>query len=75
MYKESTGRLARRRLRLLEYDFDIQYLMDIKHQAADALSRLETNGHDIIEIDDDFPGYLITGAIAEDNDTLELGDT
>ena len=30
-YKESTGRLARWRLRLLEYDFDIRYRKGIKH--------------------------------------------
>ena len=39
-YKESTGRFERWRLRLLEYDFEIQYCKGTEHQAADALSRL-----------------------------------
>ena len=73
-YKESTDRLARWRLRLLEYDFDIQYRKRIKHQAADAPSRSEKNGHDTAEIDDDLPGDLTIGAIADDNGTLDLSD-
>ena len=54
-YKESTSRLAWGRLRLLKYEFDIQYRKEIKHQADDALTRLETDGHDTVEIDDDVP--------------------
>ena len=46
-----------------------------KHQAADALSRLETNGHDIREIDDDLPGDLALGAISDSIGALDLDDT
>ena len=73
-YKESIGRLARWRLRLLGYNFDIQYHKEIEHQAADALSRLETDGHDIAEIDDDLTGDLTIGVRADDNGTLNLSN-
>ena len=74
MYKESTGRLARWRLRLLEYDFDIQCRKGVKHQAADALSRLETEGHEIRKIYDDLPGELPIGVIADEAVALDLND-
>ena len=45
-HKESIGRLARWRLRLHKYHFNVQYRKKIKHQAADALSCRETNVHD-----------------------------
>lgn len=38
--KESTGRLARWRLRLLEFDFEVVNRPDKYHHAADAMSRL-----------------------------------
>ena len=41
---------------------------------TDVLSRLETNGHDIAEIDDDLPGDLTIGAIVYNNSTLDLSD-
>ena len=73
-YEESTGRLVRWCLRLLEYDFDIQYRKEIKHQDSDALSRLETNGHNIAEIDVDLNSDLTIGAIADDNGKPDLSD-
>ena len=74
-YKESTGRLARWRVRFLEYHFDIQFRKGTKHQFTDALSRLETEGHETGEIDDDLPGELIIGAIVDKADVLELDNT
>ena len=45
------------------------------HQVADALSRLETNGHDTVEINDDLPGHIAIGVIADNSSTLDLCDT
>ena len=42
---------------------------------VDALSRLETNGHDAAEIDDDLPGDLTLGTIADGSDALDLDET
>ena len=36
---------------------------------------METAGHDTAEIDDDLPGDLTIGTIADDNSTLSFGDT
>lgn len=38
----STGRLVRWRLSLLDHDFDVFRRAGVKHQGADALSRLRT---------------------------------
>ena len=73
-YRESTKRLARWLFLLLEYDFDIQYRKGVKHKAADALSCLDSNGHDTVEIDDYLPGDLTIGSIADENDMLDLSD-
>lgn len=39
----------------MEYEFDIFYRAGIKHQAADTLSRLNTEGTDGSHIEDDIP--------------------
>lgn len=41
---DSTGKLAIWRLRLMELDFKLVHRAEIKHEAADALFRLPTNG-------------------------------
>ena len=73
-YKKSTSLIARWRLRLLEYDFDIKYRRGVKHQATNTLSYLETNEHDTVEIDDDLHDDLTIGAKTDDNSTLDLND-
>ena len=56
---DAKGRLARWRLRLSEYDFVVEHRAGIKHQAADALSRLETTGLDTSTLRDEIPCYVV----------------
>lgn len=41
---DTSGKFARWRVRLLEFDFEIVHEAEIKHRAADAVSGLPTNG-------------------------------
>ena len=52
------------RFRLLEHEFNIQHRKEIKHKAADALSRLESIRQDKAEINCDIPGDLRIVSIA-----------
>ena len=54
---DAKGRLARWRLRLSEFDFDVEHRAGIKHQAADALSRMTTTGLDTTPLGDDIPCF------------------
>ena len=56
---DATGKLARWRLRLAEYEFDVVHRAGVKHQAADALSRLPTDGEDKAPLDDEIPVLVI----------------
>jgi RNase H-like domain found in reverse transcriptase/Reverse transcriptase (RNA-dependent DNA polymerase)/Retroviral aspartyl protease len=47
-FKDPSGRLARWRLRLAEFDFTIQYRPGIKNNLADGCSRLKSKGSDKI---------------------------
>jgi RNase H-like domain found in reverse transcriptase len=53
--KDPSGRLARWRLRLAEFDFEIQYRPAIKNSVADGCSRVPTTGGDPNTIDEDIP--------------------
>ena len=55
--KDCSGRLARWRLRLLPFHYDVVHKAGLKHQAPDALSRLPTAGMDNSPIDDDLPDW------------------
>lgn len=52
-YSSSSGRIARWRLRLSKCDFDVVHHAGIKHQPADALSRLPISGADTTTLEDD----------------------
>ena len=56
---DSSGRLARWRLRLAEYDYEVQYRPDINHQLADGESRLRTDGGDTEQVDDEVPCFAV----------------
>ena len=57
---DSSGRLTRWRLRLAEFDFQIEYRPGRVHQVPDALSRLITPRVPQNEIDDDVPTFDVT---------------
>lgn len=50
---DSTCKLARCSLRVLEFEFDVLHSVSMKHVVADTLSRLETNGNDQAPIEDE----------------------
>lgn len=55
----STRRLARQRLRLPEYEFDVLHLAGIKYQPAVTLYRLQTVGENRTPLDDCLPIFAI----------------
>ena len=64
---DSSGRLARWRLRLSEYDYDIQYRPGIKHQLADGVSRLPAEGASSEPVDDKVPCFALQWRGEEQN--------
>ncbi len=57
---EAKGKLARWQLRLQELEFDIVHRPGVQHKAADAMSRLPTDGGDNEPIDDEIPILSVT---------------
>ncbi len=57
---DPSGRLARWRLRLLEFDFTIRYRKGKENNVADAVSRLPTYGYQPPSPDLDIPCFLVT---------------
>lgn len=57
-----SGRLAMRRLRFVDLDYDIQYRTDRKHNVADAMSKIATNVLENRTVDEDIPCYLVETA-------------
>ncbi|CDF38306.1 unnamed protein product [Chondrus crispus] len=56
---DSSGRLARWRLRLAEYNYEVQYRPGVKHQLADGVSRLRTDGGDTTPVDDEVSCFVV----------------
>ena len=56
---DPSGRLMRWRLRLSEFDFEVQYKKGKANTQADALSRLQTLGETTASVDDAIPCFII----------------
>lgn len=52
---DARGRLARRRRRLSDFEFDVVHRVGIKHQAADVLPRMPTDSADTTPTEEDIP--------------------
>lgn len=60
MTYKASDKLSRCRERYLEFEFDIVHSAGIKHEAADAISSLPTDGADNIKLNDDILVLAIT---------------
>lgn len=67
MSSDDSGKLARWRLRLLSFDFEVVHRDGIDHQVPEALSSLKTEPTDKNNLDETLPEPMI-------NDTEEKGD-
>lgn len=67
--KESNGRRAWWKLRLMEFDFEIVHLPPLYQQAADAMYRLPKVDRKLVgeadDVEDDIPSYRILGQESE----------
>ena len=68
---DATGRLARGKLRLVEYDYEFQYRPGRKHSVADGISRLPTDVGDCNPIDEDLPCFVISKGQYHEDDQEE----
>ena len=56
---DSSGRLARWRLRLADYDYEVKYRPGVKYQLANGVSRLCTDGGDTDPGDDEVSCFSV----------------
>jgi RNase H-like domain found in reverse transcriptase len=61
---DAQGRLSRWRLRLLDFDFEVQYAPDKEHNGADTLSRLRPSDRSLAEpptaVDTEIPCFGVS---------------
>ncbi len=57
------------RLRLAEYSFDVKYKQEKLKCLADAVSRIASTGHTVVEEDADIPFYKAPTAGNDDSDS------
>lgn len=65
---DATGKLARCRRHMAEINFDVVPRADVKNQAPDALSRLETDGDRNRPLDDDLRLMFISWGTSDDSE-------
>ena len=70
---DHSGRLARWRLRLLEFDFTITYKKGANNTIADPISRLPADGEAKLAPDTEVPCYLISNYEQEDSQEPPTG--
>lgn len=67
--KDSSGRLAKWRLRPTEFDFEVIHCPGKQHQDTDAMSRMPRNplvtDTVAVDIDDDTPTYCVIEQVTE----------
>lgn len=64
---DATGVFANWQIRLFEHELDIVHSAGIKHQEADALSKLKSTGTDQMRIDEEITVLSITTSIRLEN--------
>ena len=62
---DSSGRLASWRLRLAEYDYDVQYRPGVKQRLADGVSSLRTDEGETAAVDDEVSCFVVQVLIQE----------
>lgn len=68
-----SDRLARCRLRLAEYGYDIEYRPIIERQLADGASRLRSDGGDETPLEEEMPCFSVEASeIAPPDDKMAL---
>jgi hypothetical protein len=71
---DAQGRLARWRLRLLEFDFEVEYSPGRQHHAADTMSRLKPPTRLNQPLDTEIPCFATGGSATGDPELVDVTD-